>query len=225
MSSGSGLFKTQHPIKAHLLQQQGGISAEVQDVRNDILAVLSPLAALSVDEFSAPAAAGAADLLAATASTVAIQTVLTAGLLAGGIAKLKAFPRNVTFTTAGTTASDAPANVVVTGTYRGLPQTETITLAQTATIATGVKPFSTISSVVYAAGDGAGATVSIGVGAGLGVTMIPKSRAGLVGIFREIVDATVVTTGAITATGLYTPATAPNGTHNYCVYYDSDATL
>lgn len=222
MASGSGLFKNAHALKAHLMQQTGGISAEVNDLRNDVLATMAPLAAICVDEYAAPVAAGVALLLAATASTVAIQTQKT--FLAGGIAALLAAPRNITLTTAGT-AADAPATAVVTGTYRGKPQSETITVAQTAATATGLKPFSTITSVVYAAGDGAGATVAVGIGAGLGLGAIPKSRAGLVGIFREIVDAGVVTTGAITVTGLYTPATAPNAAHNYAVYFDSDATL
>jgi hypothetical protein len=205
------------------MQQSGGIAAEVNDVRKDVKDTLAPLAAIAIDEFTNPAAAGAADLEAATATTVAPRTVTT--FLAGGVAKLAAFPRNVTFTTGGGTPADAPATALVTGTYRGKPQTETVTLAQTATIANGVKPFSTITSVAYAAADGTGATISIGVGLGLGTAQIPLSRAGLVAPVREIAAGAAVTNGVLTVEGLYTPNTAPNGTNDYAIFYEYNPTV
>lgn len=222
MSTGSGLFSKAHALKAHLLQGSGGLSAEVADVRHDVLATLSPMAGIYVEEYTNPVTGGVADLLVATATTVAIQTVTS--FLAPGIAKLAALPRNVTFTTAGVTPAHAPASVVVTGTYRGLPQTETVTLAQTAAIALGVKPFSTITSVVYAAGDGTAATVSIGVGDSIGIASVPKARTGIVVIIKEWAIGAVVTTGALSAAGLYTPAAAPNGTNDYAIMYEADAT-
>lgn len=220
---GSGLFSRMRTAIGHLVKPGGGLAGEIFDLRKDLSTELAALAALAVEEFTNPAAAGAADLEAAAATTVAPRTVTT--FLAGGVAKLAAFPRNLTFTTAGTTAADAPANVVITGTYRGRPQTETLALAQTATIATGLKPFSTVTSVAYAAADGTGATISIGVGTGLGIARVPKSRAGLVGIFREIAAGAVVTNGVFTATGLYTPNTVPNGTNDYTIYYEFDASV
>jgi len=220
---GSGLFSTQHARLPHLITGQGGIAGEIADLRADLNQVLSPLAAVAIDEFTNAAAAGAADLEAAVATTVAPRTVTT--FLAGGVAKLAAYPRNLTFTTAGATPADAPATAVVTGTYRGTAQTETVTIAQTATIATGLKPFSTVTSVAYAAADGTAATISIGVGAGLGTSQIPKSRAGLVAPTREIAVGVVVTTGALTAVGLYTPAAAPDGVKDYAVYYEYDAAV
>jgi len=223
MTTGSGLFSTQQARLAHLVRGAGGLPGEIADVRNDVLVTLAPLAAIGVEEFTNAAAAGAADLAAAAATTVAPQTVST--FLAPGIAKLAAFPRNITLTTAGVTPADAPATAVVTGTYRGKAQTETITVAQTATIATGVKPFSTIARVVYAAADGTAATISIGVGAGLGVSEVPKSRAGLVAPIREIAVGVVVTTGTLTTAGLYTPAAAPDGVKDYAVYYEYDGAL
>lgn len=224
MSAGSGLFTGVGPLKPHLMQQTGGIAAEVNDLRNDLSKRMSPMAAIAIDEFTNPAAPGAADLLAATASTVAVQTYTAAQLLAPGLAKLAAYPRNVTFTTAGVTPTDAPDTVTVVGTYRGKAQSETISVAQTATIANGTKPFSTITSITYAAGQGTAATVSIGVGQGLGVSQVPLSRAGLVAPVREIAVGAAVTTGALTATGLYTPATAENGTNDYAVFYEYDPT-
>ncbi len=217
---GSGLFTNRKSAKPHLLTGSGGVAGELADVRKDVLDTFRDLAAINVDEFTNPAAAGAADLEAATATTVAPRTVTT--FLAGGTAKLTAYPRNITFTTAGTTPADAPATATITGTWRGKAQTETVSLAQTAAVATGVKPFSTIKSVAYAAADGTGATVSIGVGAGLGTTAKPKARAGLTAPVREIAIGVAVTTGALTTEGLYTPAGAPNGTNDYAVYYEHD---
>jgi hypothetical protein len=217
--SGSGLFANKAGDVPHL------VDGELKDLRDDVKAEFAPLAAITVDEFTNPAAAGAADLEAATATTVAPRTVTS--FLAGGLAKLVAFPRNITFTTAGGTAADAPATATITGTDpRGRAQTETVTIAQTATIATGVKPFKTVTSIAYAAADGTGATVSIGIGAGLGLGMPPKARAGAVPLaIREMVDGGLVTTGALNANGLYTPATAPDGAHDYAVYYEYDPSI
>lgn len=217
--AGSGLFSNKAGVLAHLLVSHGTLR-EVNDVRQDLGSTFGPVAAITVEEFTNPATGATTDLLAATASTVAVQTYTAGTLLAPGIASLAALPRNITFTTAGSTATDAPATVVVTGTYRGKVQTETVTVSQTAATATGLKPFSTITSIVYAAGDGTGATVAIGIGGGIGVTMVPKSRAGGVTLISENVDGAKVTSGALTAAGLYTPATAPNGVHDYCAYYE-----
>lgn len=224
-SLGSGLFSKAAAKLQHLITH--GIAAEVGDVRQDVHDALAPIAAIAVEEYTDPPAGGAAVLLAATATTVAVQTYLPAGLLAGGLATLASQPRNITFTTAGSTASDAPANVVITGTDRnGKVQTETVTLAQTATIAKGVKCFKTITSIVYAAGDGTGATVSIGIGDAMPMAKKILARAGLTAAVKEIAAGSVVTTGTFDATNLtYTPATSPNGTNDYAIYYEYDATL
>ena len=225
--SGSGLFTRQHAAKAHLLVGSGGVAAEVADLRNDMLAELSTMAAMAVDEYTNPVAAAAAGLEAATATTVAPRTVLAAGLLAPGKAALLAYGRNVTFTTAGVTPADAPATALVTGTgMDGLPLTETVTLAQTATIANGVKAFKTIVSVAYAAADGTAATVSIGFGVSLGLGRKPKARAGLAAPIQEIAVGVLVTTGVISDTNrTYTPAAAPDGVKDYAVYYEYDAAV
>lgn len=220
MGAGSGLFSKQGAAIPHLS------TGEVKDLRDDVSATLSPLAAITVEEFTNPVAGGAAVLLAATATVASPVTVLAAALLAPGLAILAGQPRNITFTTAST-AADAPATALITGTDRnGKAQTETVNLAQTATIATGVKLFKTIVSIVYPAADGTGATVSIGIGNAMPLSKTPKSRAGAALPIREIVDGGLVTTGAIDATNKsYTPATAPNGTHDYAVYYEYDPTV
>lgn len=218
--SGSGLFSNQSALKPHLIRGAGGIAGEVGDLRNDVGRTLERMAAITVDEFTNPAAAGAADLEAATAVTVAPRTVTS--FLAGGVAKLLAFGRNLTFTTAGGTPADAPATATITGTYRGAAQTEVVNVAQTATIATGTKPFDTVESVAYSAAQGTDATVSIGVGAGLGIRQVPKARGGGTNIIREIAVGALVTNGVLTSEGLYTPNTAPDGTRDYAIYYEYD---
>lgn len=220
MTAGSGLFVAEHANKEHLLRGSGGLGPEIADVRADVARTLLPLAAITVEEFTNPAATDAAGLEAATATTVAPRTVTS--FLAPGIAALAAFGRNVTFTTAGGTAADAPASALVTGTNMDdVAQTETVNLAQTAATVAGVKIFKTIDSVAYAAADGTGATVSIGFGSLLGLTKTPKTRAGLAAIIREIAVGALVTTGVLNATNRsYAPASAPNGTNDYCVYYE-----
>ncbi len=219
--SGSGLFTNQAPAVPHLSKN------ELADLRADVARTLLPMAAVTVEEYTNPAAAAAAGLLAATASSVAVQTVLAAGLLAPGVAALLAYGRNVTFTTAGATPADAPADAVVTGTGMDDEEvTETITVAQTATISSGSKIFKTIESIVYAAGQGAAATVSIGFGPVLGTLKTPKARAGLAAPLLEIAAGARVETGLISATNKsYTPSAAPDAARDYAIYYEYDPTV
>lgn len=222
MGAGSGLFTKEAAAIPHLS------SGEIKDLRDDISRTFLPMAAITVEEFTNPAASGAAVLKAATATVAAPVTVLAAALTdSGGKAVLLAQARNITFTTAGGTAADAPATALITGTDRnGKPQTETVTLAQTATIAKGVKLFKTITQIDYPTADGTGATIAIGIGDALPLSKTPKARAGAALPVREIVDGALVTTGAIDATNKsYTPATATNGTHDYAVYYEYDPTV
>lgn len=217
MSNGSGLFGSQRAQVPHLVQPGGGLAGEVADLRRDIAASLAALAAISVDDYVNPAAGGVAALKAATASSIAVQTITS--FLAPGLAMLLAFGRNITVTTSGVTPADAPATVLLTGTYRGLPQTETINVPQTATTTVGVKPFDTLESAVYSAGQGVDALVSIGVGDALGTRQLPRLLGGGYVIVREIAVGVLVTTGALTVEGLYTPAAAPDGTKDYAIFY------
>lgn len=216
---GSGIWSKQQAEIPHLSK------GEVADLRQDINAVLSPLASISVVEYTNPVAADPAGLEAATAVTVAPRTVTA--FVAGGVAALAADGRNVTFTTAGGTPADAPATALITGTdMDGAAQTETVNIAQTATIANGVKAFKTVTSVAYAAADGTDATVSIGFGLKLGLPKKPRVRAGLAAIIREIEAGALVTTGALDGPNrTYLPATAPDGSRDYCIYFEHDATV
>jgi hypothetical protein len=225
--AGSGLFDSARPTQARFIEGKGGVAGEVDDLRRDVKATFAPLAAITVDEFTNAAAGGTAALKDATATTVAPATVLAAGLKAPGLAILAAQPRNVIFTTAGGTAADAPATAVITG--RGpddSAQTETVTLAQTAAVATGVKLWKSITSIAYAAADGTGATVAIGIGDALPLSKPIKTRAGAVSLIKEHAAGSVVTNGAVATAaaappnGSYTPNSAPNGTNDYAVWYE-----
>ena len=235
MSSKS--FGTKQPAMPHLVQGSGGMSGEIKDLRKDIDEAFTSMETLDligtnplcVQEWTDPVAAAAAGLEAATATTVAPRTVTT--FIAGGKTALAAHPRNITFTTAGTTPADAPATAIITGTdINDTAMTETVSLAQTAAKVEGVKCFKTITSVAYAAADGTGATVSIGFGAVFGLAKKAKVRAGLLNVLNEIEAGVKVTTGTYVSpatsapNGSYAPATAPNGTRDYAVTFEKDMT-
>jgi hypothetical protein len=103
-----------------------------------------------------------------------------------------------------------------------------VTLAQTATIAAGVKAFKTIVSIAYAAGDGTGATIAIGYGAVFGLAKKAKVRAGAVAVVKEYVAGAIVTNGVFATPttsppyGSYAPNTAPDGANDYAVRYERD---
>jgi hypothetical protein len=220
----SRAFGSKAPVLPHLTAGPGGISGEVADLRRDVEEAFVTIEGAGMGSvvkkvFTDPAAGGVAALEVATASQATARTVTS--FLAPGVAILAAYGRNVTITTGGTTPADAPASAVVTGTYKGVAQTETLTVPQTAATVTGTKPFDTVTSVVYAAGEGTGATNSIGIGNGLGVTSTPVAVAGGVTLVHEVMDGTVPTAGTLTAGGLYTPNTAPDGAHDYAVYYEA----
>jgi hypothetical protein len=140
-------------------------------------------------------------------------------------------PRNITVTTAGGTPADAPATATIVGTdVNGAAITETITVAQTATIAVGAKAFAKVTSITLPVGQGAGATVAFGFGALMGLAKKIKTRAGLTSAVREVVAGAEVATGTFAASavglpnGTYSPADAADGARDYALYYEFDAT-
>lgn len=210
MTAGSGIFGSAHALKQHLLQSHG-LSAEVLDVRKDIASTFRGAAAIGVEEWTnlvGTTAPGAAVLLAATATVASIVTVLPAALLAAGLAQLAAHARQLTFTTAGGTAADVPANVVINGTdTNGVAQSETLVLSQTAAAVTSVKYYKTITSIVYPAADGTGGTVAIGIAAGtikaaFAMTVAPQTVLGtglIQGVLNNSPRRLVFTTAGATA--------------------------
>lgn len=225
MGSGSTLFQNQNAKVPHLVQSDGGLSGEVKDLRADLDVELGKLVPITNDEYTNAATAVTNAIKTAIASVAAPVTYSGAQLNGAVGANALPIPRNITVTTAGVTPADAPATATINGLYRGKVQTETITVSQTAATAVGVKPFSKVTSIVLPAADGTAATLAFGFGAGLGLSHIPKVRAGGVRPVQETMDGTAPTAGAITANGLYTPNTAPDGVHDYNVMYEFDPAL
>lgn len=230
MTAGSGLFSKQR-AKVNSLLKAGGLSGEVADLRNDIAKEMQPMAAFTVDEFTNLAAATTSGLKVATATVAAAVVLTTTDLLLSGVL---GHPRQVTFTTAGGTPAHAPASVAVEGTdVDGRFQTETINLAQTAATVSTTKAYKTVTKVSYPAADGVSATVAIGWAAPVGLSRAIKARAGLTEPLKEILNGAEIApaTGTFTAAatnppyGLYTPATPGNGTNDYAIFFEFDATV
>lgn len=184
---------------------------------------------LYTDELTNPNALAAAGLQAATATTVAPRTVLTAAMLAPGIAELNTRPRTVRITTAGGTASDAPSSAVVSGTCRGVAQTETVVVPQTATFVDTVKTFDgTGLSVAFGAAVGTGATNAIGYGQAVSLAAKIKSRANLTTAIVEVAGGVKVTTGTFVSAALsppngsYKPAASMDGAVDFSVLFERD---
>jgi hypothetical protein len=226
---GSGQFSSAKTFKPHLIQGSGGVQGEIGNLRKDIKADFSANAAIAVEEFIDVPAAGAALISVAAASQVAAGRSATLLALAANIDP----PRNITVTTAGSTPADAPATAVVTGKdVNGNALTETLTIAQTATIAVGAKAFASVTSIVEAAGDGTGATLAYGIGALIGLRKPIKTRAGVTAPVKEFAAGSAAPTAGTFASaavgapnGTYSPNTAANGTNDYCLYYEYSADL
>jgi hypothetical protein len=231
-SAGSGQFSSQAAKKPHLLRGSGGIQAEVADIRDDLERDLSANAAIAVEEYTNPPAADPDAFKTSIASTVATNSYSGAALNgATGVGELSP-PRNVTVSTAGATPADAPA----TATFTGLDIddnviSEAVSVPQTATTAVGAKAFKKVTSIALTAGDGTGALLEFGFGSIIGLAKTLKARAGLSTLVMEIEAGVKVTTGTIAAAsvglphGTYLPANTPNGTRDYAVYYEYDASL
>jgi hypothetical protein len=234
---GSGLFAKDAPNFPHLAQGSHGQSGEIADLRRDVAKSLAPLYTRTVEQMTAPPAATAAVILNAVAPGVA-TTSYTYSSLTGttGSAKM-AVPRNVRVTTSGVTPAHAPTSIVVSGVdVNGDAISETLTPAAVAGYVDGAKCFSKVTSVVLGAGNGGvDCLIDVGIGAVLGLSQLPISLAGLATAAPdiEVMDGAAIApvTGVFTSpatnapNGAYTPATAPNGAHNYAIVYPYDASL
>lgn len=170
----------------------------------------------------------------------AVPTVMTAvtvtSFLAGGVAALLAYPRNVTFITGGATATHAPASAVISGTDINdnvLTETKTGLNGGAATYQC-VKAFKTITSVVYAAATGIDATIGIGFGKVFGLSQPVKNRAGTTAatcnVLQEIFGSAGHSGTGITGTfntvalappnGTYAPVADPDAAKDYAVTYE-----
>jgi hypothetical protein len=172
----------------------------------------SPSGAIRRQAWTAPAAANAT--LYTSAASLASGGTLTS------FSAQPAFARNVQIVASGA----ATGNVVFTGTdIRGQVITETLAL-NGATPVLGVKAFKTVTSVVLPTV--AATTINIGTGVKLGLdrNMLEASviDAYADGV-RETTAATVAFSGTVATASISSNTvsfnTAPNGTHNYAVYF------
>lgn len=181
----------------------------------------------------APAATSTTALKAATATTVADQTILAAAMLSGGKNALLAYPRIPTFTLAGADASHGPTSIDLVGTdIDGNALTETISITPSAATFPAVKAYKTLTSYTCKGATGTDATVAAGIGSTFGLPKKIKSRADRYAVLQEVYSASgtgaVVTNGVIVAPGTcapyggYTPNSAPDGTKKYSLSYEQD---
>ena len=192
-------------------------------------ATIAAANAYQTDEITNAAASSTTALHAATATTVAVQTLLTAALGAG-VAALLANPRNVTFTTSGVTATQAPDTAVITGTdFDGNALVESIAgLSGGAASYLGVKAFKTITSIVFGAGGGTAALVAVGVGGKFGFSKSIKPRTGIPHVVDEYLDgatvdpstATIASAATSPPHGTWAPADPPDGTDAIAITYE-----
>jgi len=108
--------------------------------RDSVAKALSKCLAVDVLQLTNPAAGAVDDMKAATATVASIVVWTSSDLKGAGITKLALHgARALTFTTAGVTPADAPANVAIVGKdYDGATIGETLNLAQTAATVTSV---------------------------------------------------------------------------------------
>jgi hypothetical protein len=219
-SVGSGLYAK--PIAIPHLLNTGGFGKILRYLHAALAELFTPSANLIVEEYTNPKAADVDAIRLATACAITARTLSGSGLsgvIGGGTMTAG---RNVTVTTSGSTPADAPASVVITGMRNGEIITETLVPAGTAATVAGVKIFDKVTSIAEAAAASTDASLSYGFGVVLGMSATIKSRAGMTFCVREIVDGGFVTTGTFSAANQsYTPATAPNDAHDYCILYEA----
>lgn len=172
------------------------------------------------------ASASATAVLAATASATSIVTVL-AGLTDPDV------PRNLTVTPGGTTAQILDSVVTVNGTnVEGKPISEIFRFAASASGAvTGNLAFRTVTSVVIGQQSGSAATFSVGTGNKLGINhrlfnqnttvKVYTSSAAYGALTLQNVP-TVVSNEGNLEQNTVTPATIPNGSLIFNIFYYFD---
>jgi hypothetical protein len=221
---GRSLWAAAQPVVGHLLSG-GGLPKEIKDLRADLTTAFAGMPNLVVEEWTdlEPGTVNAIKTAAATVATVASFSGASLNGAVGAAALSR--PRRVTVTTAGATASDAPATALITGLAPDgvTAQTDTITVSQTAATATSTKFFSKVTQIDLPAADGTGATLAFGFSSEVLLRRVPVSRAGLAFALHEVAAGVLVTTGTISvANQSYTPASAPDGSKDYCIYYEAE---
>lgn len=175
------------------------------------------LAPIVVEEFTNVPTAVTNYFVAATATQAVASTITTFA------ANALTIPRRITISRSAAVASYTTSVISIQATLYGNPITLTFTPATAdggdtiqSNEAIGALALSSIS--IPAQVDGAG-SFTVGFGAGIGLRYPMVSRAGLLAPVKQIAIGAVVTTGTFAAQ-YYIPAAAPNGTNDYCLYYE-----
>lgn len=233
---GSGLMSTKSPRDSHLVRPGGGVVGELFKLRGDIDMDLGPMANIVVEEWTNPPAASVSGLKTAFATSITAQVYMGAALNGAlvGSAAMGGIPRPPSVT-----ASDNSSHAGYTGsvTFKGTdingkPITAVVAITNNATTVGTACGFWTEADIP-AQPDALG-SLQLGIGAAIGLGKPVKGRVGGALAVREMVNvgsgAVLVTTGTLAApaaalpNGSYTPAGAPNGTNDYCLFYEADAT-
>lgn len=189
--------------------------------------LLSRFVPVDCYELTDPAAKDAQGLVANFSSAAGTRT--DTSFVAGGVAALAAYPRNVYVTTgAGGTPTQGYTSVVITGTdIDGNALTETISSLNANGTYVGAKCFKTVTSAAWSGGTGTGATQSLGFHDTFGLPWSVVERTGKPALVRELMDgAPAATAGTLTTAassapyGSWAPNTIANGAHDYALYLE-----
>ena len=229
--NGSGLFSDKLPYKPHLSKNRpDGVAGEVGKLRADVTAALSVSAAITVDEFTNPIAATVDSVKLAVSSSESAQSYGVADF-DGSTAGVFDPPRPVSVTCSDSAATWT-GSVTVTGTdINGVTRTNTIALTNNATT-TGTVCFAKVTNIAVPAQNDTDGELSFGNGVKIGFSKPIRSRAGAFAALSEITGGALLTLPTATFTGpssnapcgAYEPASAPNGTRDYALYYEYDPT-
>jgi len=235
MSAGSGLLTKYGSNKPHLVKNRpDGIGGEVAKLRADLAAQLAPVAAIAVEEFTNPPAAGVALLKTNIATSIA-AVVYQGSDLNGSVGGAQFIaPRTVSVTQV-TTGNHYAGSVTFFGLdAMGKAISEAVALTANPGVLTTTsttKFFAQVTRISVPAQLDAAGTLSFGVsGNAIGLSRKIKTRSGANPFLMfEYVNGAVVLTGTVSAVALpygsYTPAAAPNGANDYAIYYEFDASL
>ncbi len=217
-------MKGMGPAVPHLADKPGGLAGEIHDLRGDVDRAFKRLetGGVKVEEWLAPPTASLIYFLAATALTDAAQHLHSSAVQL-------AAARNLVLDVVVTAGVGAGDIVVTYLDAEGVQKTHTETMPAASLTVDLLFPVTQVLSVdLPAATAPLAATVSVGFGDAIGLANEVMIRSFGEHVLEEMLDGTLIVpfTGtfvdATTAppNGTYTPATAPDGAHNYLLTYE-----
>ena len=226
LESGTGQIDTDSKT---FFQHATGDKPEGPSVGMSLLIkkILTAPAAVSTTAFISTGLTGAGKIANTNTITLARGAAWDGTI---GAAGKPDFARNVVVTVTHATSVVAMTVVVAGVDIWGNAITESISIAATGTTqtGTGLKAFYRIDSIAMTAtGNAEANTLTLGTGQVFGLDFLNP----IPSLVTEMIDTTLVTTGTtvagvITSTadkrGTYSPATAPNATHSWTIWYICD---